>query len=330
MTLRIGSLGAARIAPMALLRPAKSVAGVTFEAVAARDPAKAEAFARKHGIPQHFASYDELIENVDAVYNPLPNGLHGYWTKRALAAGKHVLCEKPFAANADEAREVAAVHAGTGLVLMEAFHWRYHPLAERIRGLAHSELGEIRRVETEFCVPLPLFNDIRYRLDLAGGATMDTGCYAIHILRQLGPGDPRVVSANAIEHRPGIDRAMSAEFEFPTGATGSISCSLWSSKLLKASARVFGTRGTLHVTNPVVPQFFNRVRLTRDGRTIFNEKVEGSPTYTYQLRAFLAAIEGDPNANLTPPSDSIVTMGLIDDVYRAAGLAPRQPSRPPT
>lgn len=311
---------------MALTRPAKSVAGVTFEAVAARDPAKAEAFARKHGIPRHYASYDELIENVDAVYNPLPNGLHGYWTKRALAAGKHVLCEKPFTANADEAREVAAAHAGTGLVLMEAFHWRYHPLAERIRGLAHSELGEIRRVETEFCVPLPLFNDIRYQLDLAGGATMDTGCYAIHILRQLGLGDPRVVSADAIEHRPGIDRAMSAEFEFPTGATGRMSCSLWSSKLLKASARVFGTRGTLHVTNPVAPQFFNRVRLTRDGRTIFSEKVEGAPTYTYQLRAFSAAIEGDPNANLTPPSDSIVTMGLIDDIYRKAGLEPRRPT----
>lgn len=314
---------------MALARPASSVAGVSFDAVAARDPVKAQAFARKHGIPRHFDSYDELIENVDAVYNPLPNGLHGYWTKRALAAGKHVLCEKPFTANADEAREVAAAQAGTGLVLMEAFHWRYHPLAERIRGLAHSELGEIRRVETEFCVPLPLFSDIRYRLDLAGGATMDTGCYAIHILRQLGPGEPRVVSAKAIEHRPGIDRAMSAEFEFATGATGSISCSLWSSKLLKASARVFGTRGTLHVTNPVVPQFFNRVRLTRNGRTIFSEKVEGDATYTYQLRAFAAAIEGDPNANLTPPADSIVTMGLIDDIYRAAGLEVRQASRLP-
>ncbi len=329
MTLRIGSLGAARIAPMALVRPAREVDGVEFTAVAARDPSKAEAFARKHGIPHYYRTYDELIENVDAVYNPLPNGLHGYWTKRALAAGKHVLCEKPFTANAHEAREVAAAHSGTGLVLMEAFHWRYHPLAERIRGLARSELGELRRVETEFCVPLPLFNDIRYQLDLAGGATMDTGCYAIHILRQLGPGEPRVVSAEAIEKFPGVDRAMTAEFEFETGATGRISCSLWSSKLLKAGARVFGTRGTLHVTNPVAPQFFNRVRLSRDGRTVFSEKMGGNATYTYQLRAFLAAVNGDENANLTPPADSIVTMELIDDVYRAAGLEPRAPTPAP-
>ncbi|TVS19149.1 MAG: gfo/Idh/MocA family oxidoreductase [Gammaproteobacteria bacterium] len=329
MTLRIGSLGAARIAPMALVRPARQVDGVEFTAVAARDPAKAEAFARKHGVPHRYDSYDELIENVDAVYNPLPNGLHGYWTQKALAAGKHVLCEKPFTANAHEARDIAAAHSGTGLVLMEAFHWRYHPLAERIRGLAHSELGEIRRVETEFCVPLPLFNDIRYQLDLAGGATMDTGCYAIHILRQLGPSEPRVVSASAIEKTPGIDRAMTAEFEFETGATGRISCSLWSAKLLKASAKVFGTRGTLHVTNPVAPQFFNRVRLARDGRTIFSEKVEGAATYTYQLRAFLDAVNGDENANLTPPSDSIITMSLIDDVYRAAGLEPREPTPAP-
>ncbi len=329
MTLRIGSLGAARIAPMALVRPARQVDGVEFTAVAARDPAKADAFARKHGIPHRYDSYDELIENVDAVYNPLPNGLHGYWTQKALAAGKHVLCEKPFTANAHEARDIAAAHSGTGLVLMEAFHWRYHPLAERIRGLARSELGEIRRVETEFCVPLPLFNDIRYQLDLAGGATMDTGCYAIHILRQLGPSEPRVVSASAIEKTPGIDRAMTADFEFETGATGRISCSLWSAKLLKASAKVFGTRGTLHVTNPVAPQFFNRVRLVRDGRTIFSEKVEGAATYTYQLRAFLDAVNGDENANLTPPSDSIITMSLIDDVYRAAGLEPREPTPVP-
>lgn len=326
MTLRIGILGAARIAPMAVIRPARQVDGVVVAAVAARDRSRAEAFARKHGIAEVCDDYEALIERVDAVYNPLPNGLHGHWSSRALQAGRHVLCEKPFTANADEARAVAAVHGGTDRVLMEAFHWRYHPLAERIRGLVRSELGEVRRVETEFCVPLPLFSDIRYQLDLAGGATMDTGCYAIHILRQLGPGEPKVVSASAIEHRPGVDRAMTAEFEFDSGATGHISCSLWSAKLLKASARVYGTRGTLHVTNPVAPQFFNRVRLTRDGRTIFSEKVAGVATYTYQLRAFLAAIGGDPHANLTPPADSIVTMELIDAVYRAAGLEPRQPT----
>src|SRR5438034_8273763 len=120
--LRLGVLGAARIAPAALIKPARKVADVEVAAVAARDRAKAETFARKHGIGRVHDSYDSLLAdpNIDAVYNPLPNGLHGRWTIAALEAGKHVLCEKPFTANADEAIEVAKVEARTGLVVMEA------------------------------------------------------------------------------------------------------------------------------------------------------------------------------------------------------------------
>ena len=116
------------------------------------------------------------IPSIDAIYNPLPNGLHAEWTIAALEAGKHVLCEKPFTANAKEAEAVAAVATRTGLVVMEAFHYRYHPLAQRMREIVESgELGTIRRVETALCFPLPKFSDIRYQYDLAGGATMDVG-----------------------------------------------------------------------------------------------------------------------------------------------------------
>src|SRR4051794_39249214 len=126
--LRIGTLGAARITPGALVRPAARRGDAVVVAVAARERQKAERFAGKHQIPTVHDSYRALLADpeVEAVYNPLPNGLHGYWTIAALEAGKHVLCEKPFTANAEEAEAVAAVAERTGLVVMEAFHWRYH------------------------------------------------------------------------------------------------------------------------------------------------------------------------------------------------------------
>src|SRR4051812_2059554 len=183
---RIGTLGAARIAPSALIRPARTVAGAEVVAVAARDRAKAEAFATKHQIGMVHDSYDALIDDpeIDAIYNPLPNGLHAEWTQRALKAGKHVLCEKPFTANAAEAEEVASVAAETGLVVMEAFHYRYHPVAQRMQEIAQDgTLGPLVHVETAMCIPLPMRKDIRYHYELGGGAVMDVGCYALHMNR---------------------------------------------------------------------------------------------------------------------------------------------------
>src|SRR5580658_7651926 len=148
--IRIGVLGAARIAPAAIVRPARTVAGAEVVAVAARDHDKASAFAAKHHIPRVVGSYQELVEDpeIDAVYNPLPNGLHGRWTKAALAAGKHVLCEKPFTANASEARDVAAA-VPAGAVVMEAFHYRYHPVFMRARQLLdEGAVGAVQKIET--------------------------------------------------------------------------------------------------------------------------------------------------------------------------------------
>ncbi len=188
-SLRIGILGAARIAPMALVKPALEVPDVEVAAVAARDPQRAKGFADKHGIARVHDTYEDLVSDpeLDAIYNPLPNGLHARWTIAALEAGKHVLCEKPFTANEAEARDVAAVAAAhPNQVVMEAFHYRYHPFAARLEEICRSgELGTLRHVETWMNIPLPLFGDIRYDFGLAGGATMDVGCYAIHCLRLL-------------------------------------------------------------------------------------------------------------------------------------------------
>ena len=321
--MRIGVLGAARIAPAALVKPARVVDGVEVGAVAARDRRRAEAFAARYGVPAVHDSYAGLLADpsLDAVYIPLPNGLHAQWTLAALKAGKHVLCEKPFTSNAAQAREVAAAADGTGLVVMVAFHYRYHPLARRMAELVRGgELGRIERVETAMCFPLPRFSDIRYDFSLAGGALMDAGCYAVHAMRLLAPGDPEVTAARALTMRRDrrIDRAMTAQFSFPGGATGEIRASMWSSALLRIRAQAVGERGTLTVTNFAAPQFWSRFTVTVDGQRR-RERFGGEATYVHQLRAFAAAVRGEP-ANLTPPSDSVATMSLIDDIYAAAGL----------
>ncbi|HEX9338999.1 MAG TPA: Gfo/Idh/MocA family oxidoreductase [Pseudonocardiaceae bacterium] len=324
--LRIGVLGAARIAPNALIKPARAMADVTVAAVAARDRARADAFASRHGIPTVHDDYAQLLADpaVDAIYNPLPNGLHGRWTIAALTAGKHVLCEKPFTANAAEAREVAEVAAGTDRVVMEAFHYRYHPVALRMLEIVTSgQLGELRHVEASFCFPLPRFADIRYRFDLAGGALMDAGCYAVHMVRLLG-GEPDVVSARAKLRGANVDRAMRAELAFPGGHTGRITCSMWSSDVLRISARAVGTKGEMRVRNPLASQLGHRIAVrTAAGRRI--ERLSRRASYAYQLDAFAGAVRnGEPV--ITDPADSIRTMTVIDAIYRAAGLPPREPT----
>jgi predicted dehydrogenase len=223
--LRLGILGAARIAPAALLRPARDLPAATVVALAARDRTRAETFARRHDIPRVHTSYADLLADpeIDAVYNPLPNSLHCEWTVRALEAGKHVLCEKPIASNADEARHMAEAAEKTGRVLMEAFHYRYHPLAARMREIvASGELGRIRRIEAALCFPLLRRGDIRFDLSLAGGALMDAGCYAVNCVRFLADAEPEVVSARARLSSPGVDRRMDAELRFEGERLGKV------------------------------------------------------------------------------------------------------------
>jgi predicted dehydrogenase len=295
--------------------------------VAARDGSRAQAFAAKHKIARVHDDYDKLIADpdIDAIYNPLPNGLHGKWTRAALDAGKHVLCEKPFTANAAEAREIAELAATSDRVVMEAFHYRYHPLTLRVEEIiASGELGKLQRVETTLCFPLPKFSDIRYNYSLAGGATMDAGCYAVNMARTFGGSTPEVVSAQAKLRDPWVDRAMTAELRFAGGHTGRVRCSMWSRRLFDISAKVVGDRGKLNVLNPVMPQIFHRLSV----RTADDNRVERFPrraSYAYQLDAFAnAVLRGAPVK--TNPRDAIENMTVIDAIYRAAGLPLREPS----
>jgi predicted dehydrogenase len=322
--LRIGILGSARIAPMALVRPARHVPEVQVYGVAAREPQRAGRFQIKHGLVKAYPSYQALIDDphIDAIYNPLPNSLHCEWTIRSLEAGKHVLCEKPLAANAAEAEQMRDAATRADRRLVEAFHYRYHPLFARMKEIiASGDLGEIRHIETHFCIPLPFFKDIRYRYDLAGGATMDTGCYAIHLLRHLAGAEPEVVGATATMQSPQVDRRLEADFRFPDGRTGRIVCSLFSRTVLRAEARVVGSAGEMRVLNPIAPHLYHRLSVrTPRGRRV--EKVHGEATYTHQLRAFARHVRGDGDVP-TGPEDAAANMRVIDAVYEAAGLSKR-------
>lgn len=324
--LRIGTLGAARITPPALLAPASKRDDVEVVAVAARDRTRAQSFADKRDIPRVLDDYEAVITDdaIDAVYVPLPNSHHAEWTIAAIEAGKHVLCEKPFTADADEARRVAAVAAAhPDVVVMEAFHWRYHPLAQAvIDELRAGTIGDVEHIDAHFSIPLLPPGDIRWRPDLAGGALMDVGCYTISMLRHFAGAEPTVRTATAKQRTPGVDRRIDATFSFDDGSTGSITASMLSRSLLWVSATVQGSQGRVRILNPVAPQVFHRCTIeTPDGKRRLHFP-RSATSYGGQLDAFVTAVR-DGGPVLTPPEDAIANMAVIDAVYRAAGMEPR-------
>ncbi len=322
---RFGILGAAKIAPNALTLAAQQVPEVEVCAVAARDPARAREFAKANGIPRVLRNYYEDViadPEIDVVYNPLPNSLHCEWSIRAMRAGKQVFCEKPIASNAAEAERMAQVANQTGMLLVEAFHYRYHPLADRVRELIRSgAIGKLTHVEGSFSVPIPPDN-IRFDWSLAGGATMDLGCYPLHMIRYFSGMTPRVIAAKAQVGPRNVDVAMEADLELAPGVTARMTCSMAADAQLGATFVARGDRGELKVINPVGPHWGHQLTLTTpDGTT--NETVPGDTTYAHQLRALVAALRGDRSAFPTNANDGVIGMRIIDEVYRAAGLPPR-------
>lgn len=325
--LRIGILGAARIAGRAIAEPARS-SGARLVAVAARDRDRAEAFAAEHGVEKVHASYDDVIADpeVEAIYNPLANSLHGPWNLKAIAAGKHVLTEKPSASNATEAAAVRDAAAERGVVLMEGFHYVFHPVTRRLHELlAKGELGDLQHVETTMVMPPPPEDDPRWSLPLAGGAVMDVGCYALHAQRMVAPwagGAPRLVSARAGERKrlPGVDEWLNADLEFPNGATGSVRTSM-AAETLDFSCKIVGTRGEAFAPSFVLPHLDDRVIVTTK-EDHWVEQLGRKSSYAYQLEAFTARIRNGAPLPIDA-DDAVATMTLIDECYRTAGLEPR-------
>ncbi|BBY80661.1 Gfo/Idh/MocA family oxidoreductase [Mycolicibacterium pulveris] len=325
--IRIGILGASSFAPTTIINPAKGNPEVVIAAAASRDVPSAEAFAAKYGIAKAYGSYEAMVDDpdLDAIYVLVPTSMHGKWTKAALAAGKHVLCEKPFTANAAEAREIADLAAKSDRVVMEAIQFRHHPLTRRVEEIiASGELGTLQHVDVSLCVLLPTFNANCYNYELAGGAMMDAGSYVANIARTFGGSTPQVVSAQAKLQKPRVDRAMSAKLRYPAGHTGRLRCALWSGHLFWATASVVGDAGRLRVLSPAAPHLFPVLSIrSANGRRV--ERFPRRATYSYQLDTFASAVlRGEPVR--TTPEDAVENMSVIDAVYRAAGLPIRQPS----
>ena len=321
---RIGILGAASIVRSAIANPARGVHEAQILAIASRDPKRAYALAKKHGIPRVHPTYAALLadHDVEAIYNPLPNSLHAQWTIRALKAGKHVLCEKPFSSNAQQAEEMARVARETGLILSEAFAYRYHPLIARVKEiLLGGEIGQVRHIDAQFCFLLPSPGNIRFNYDLAGGALMDTGCYPVSLIRYLMQAEPTVERAEARLLKPQIDRRMTADLSFADGRTAHLACDMLYPGLFRSRLKVEGSEGSLEVFNPFHPHWINRLKV-QGRKGSYTERGSTENVYALQLRAFVNAIRGKTKLN-TGPTDAVANMRVIDAIYEKAGLQKR-------
>ncbi len=324
--IRMGIIGAAGIAGRALVDPSRSVDEVEVVGVAARDPARAATFAEQNGLAEVYPTYEALLEDssLDAVYVPLANSLHARWSIAALEAGRHVLCEKPIASNAKQAQDMVRTSDKEKRALVEAFHWRYHPVAARMIALS-KQIGPLERVEAHFNAHIPTDN-VRFQLELAGGSFMDLGCYCVHMVRTVVGKEPEVLGARAVEGPRGVDLSMEAELSFPGGLPGVVSSSMVAEKTVWPDSmvfRAFGKAGHLEVLNPMAPQFGHRISARLADGTTVDEVLDAATSYEHQLRAFCNTVASAGTAP-TGGADAIANMQVIDAVYEASGLGVRQ------
>jgi predicted dehydrogenase len=320
-------LGAARIAPRGIITPANETLGAEVVAIAARDLDRARSFAAQHSIPMAFGSYAELMlrDDIDLVYCALPPSAHLEWCTAALESGKHVLVEKPFANNAQDAARIVAAARAAGRHAIEGFHYRYHPLFERALSLIHSgAIGRIRKIDAVFNANLPdTPGELRYIEALGGGALMDLGCYCMHWIRTVAGDEPAITSATARCGAPGVDLDIEAHMAFTSGPTATLRCSMQPEDgLLHRRLRVHGDAGLLEIENPVSPHSGATLSIEGPNAPMPQIVSGGDTTFHYQLRHVMEVIEGRAEP-LTGGEDAIGNMRAIDAIYRAAGMRPR-------
>ena len=325
--LKIGILGTGNIAARALVAPVREVPELTVDAVASRDPERARTYAASQGIPRSL-DYEALLadKSVDIVYITLPPSMHAEWSLRALRAGKHVLCEKPMAANAAQARAVADAVRDGGRVYMEAFHYPYHPFARRVRDLLDTRaIGALESAEAHFQIPGKFIaaGNIRRQSALGGGAMMDAGCYPLHVLRGLLGEVEEVLEAVADTDAadPQVDLSMRATLRFAGGRIGRLHASFLAEEKAVVDTVVRGSKGVLEIESLYVPQWGGSLSMRWDGHA-YAEKADVTPSYVFQLRELVRCVR-DGAPVLTSADDGVRNMSAIDAIYLKAGLEVR-------
>jgi xylose dehydrogenase (NAD/NADP) len=251
--MNIGILSTARIAEPYIdeVRASKSV---VIAAVASRDSARAQAFAKTFGLAKAYGRYEHLLADpeIDIIYNPLPNSMHVDWSEKALRAGKHVLCEKPFSDVPAATRRAFDLADELGFKLLEAYPYRFQPFMEDIRALiAAPDFGPLRQIIASFGFTMADPKNIRLKPELAGGAIMDAGCYCVSFARAIAGIAPSRVQASSRLHPSGVDNATVAMLDFPNGLQAHISCSFETA--FHRSATLIGAKGVLEFAFPNSP-----------------------------------------------------------------------------
>lgn len=265
--LRIGILSTADIGTRAMLPAIRSASNAQAVAIASRDLARAQQAAAAHAIPHAYGSYQELLndETVQAVYIPLPTAMHAEWIVKAVAQGKHVLCEKPLVMTTAEMKAVEQAADVSGVVVMEALMYRLHPQTERVRDLIVSgAIGDVQLINSAFTYHVPNPNDIRYSDALGGGVLLDVGTYCVSIARLAAQSEPISIYGSArIGPGSDVDEIFAGALGFPGGIHASFTCALHSPR--DQWYRITGTEGTLIVPVPFAPGTDDRVLLIRRG-----------------------------------------------------------------
>lgn len=312
---RWGILSTARIGLRRVIPAIRRSETGAVTAIASRSEAKARQTAAALDIPRAHGSYEALLADadVDAVYISLPNTLHKEWTLRAVAAGKHVLCEKPIGLNAEEAQTMADAASRAGLLLQEAFMYRFHPQIERLAQLARGgAIGRLWLVRAGFTFTVGSEEDIRLNQALGGGGLLDVGCYTVSISRLL-LGEPERVAAAATFER-GVDVRLSGLLSFPSGAAALIDCSLRAPE--RQFCEVVGTEGTIALPRPFLPGEDPALIVLR--RRDAEERIEipGTDQYARMIDAFGEILRTGASPRY-PVSDAVANMRALDLLRRS-------------
>jgi predicted dehydrogenase len=311
---RLGFLSTARINRRILAAAEKSDAAEVV-AVASRDPDRAEAYAVEHGIPRSHGSYEGLLEDpeVDAVYISLPNSLHVEWSIRALAAGKHVLCEKPLTRSPGEAEEVFDAAERAGRILREAFMWRHSPQTAKLVQLVEGGvIGELQLVRATFSFPLEGRRNIRLDPELGGGALMDVGVYCVSAARLLA-GEPERVYGEQVIGDSGVDVLFTGVLRFPRGVLAEFDAGMYLPR--RDGLEAVGTEGSLVISDPWLAQ--RLVLHLRRGESREEIALPPADPYRLELENMCAAIAG-VGEPLLGRADAVGQARALDALYQSA------------